>query len=312
MKAAQISTYGGPEVVQTTQDAPEPQPGEGQVVVEVRAASVNPFDNIVRAGFARQMKELDFPATLGGDFAGVVSEIGDAAQGFDKGDEVYGQAGALSGNGSFAEFVPVNTTAIALKPKGVDFATAAALPLTGVSAYQAIIEGINLQEGQKILIHGGAGGIGSLAIQLAKHIGAYVATTVATDDKDFAAELGADEVIDYQTSDFADSLNGYDAVFDTVGGETYIKSFKVLKTGGVIVSMKEQPNEELAKPKDVTAIYQFTQVNTDRLNKLTELVEGDVLKVHVDKIFPLEQVGDAMAYLEAGKHRGKVVIEVKS
>jgi alcohol dehydrogenase len=311
MEAAQISEYGTAEVIKVNTEAKKPAAGEGQVLVGVRAASVNPFDNIVRQGHARAMKELDFPATLGGDFAGVVVELGDAAQGFSVGDEVYGQANALSGHGSFAEFVPVNTSSAATKPKTADFVMSAAAPLTGVSAYQAIVETLEVQNGQKILIHGGAGGIGSLAIQLAKHLGAYVATTAAADDLDFVKELGADEAIDYKTQDFFTLLQGYDAVFDTVGGETYSKSFSVLKEGGKIVSMKEQPNEELAKEKGIAATYQFTQVNTERLNKLAELIDGGVITVHIDRVFELGEVSEAMAYLESGQHRGKVVVKVK-
>lgn len=311
MEAAQISEYGTAEVIKVNTKAEKPAAGEGQVLVEVHAASVNPFDNIVRQGHARAMKELDFPATLGGDFAGVVVELGDAAQGFSVGDEVYGQANALSGHGSFAEFVPVNTSSAATKPKTADFVMSAAAPLTGVSAYQAIVETLEIQNGQKILIHGGAGGIGSLAIQLAKHLGAYVATTAAADDLDFVKKLGADEAIDYKTQDFSTLLQDYDAVFDTVGGETYSKSFSVLKAGGKIVSMKEQPNEELAKEKGIAATYQFTQVNTERLNKLAELIDGGVITVHIDRVFELGEVSEAMAYLESGQHRGKVVVKVK-
>ena len=310
MKAAQIAAYGGPEVVQLQQDVPEPQPGKGQVLVEVHAASVNPFDNIVRNGQARSMKELEFPATLGGDFAGTVSKLGDASEGFSEGDEVYGQAGALSGHGSFAEYAPATVGSVALKPKNIDFVTAAALPLTGVSALQALLEGLELQNGQKILIHGGAGGIGSLAIQLAKHLGAYVASTAATDDLDFVRELGADEVIDYQTEDFAKILQNYDAVFDPIGGETYTKSFDVLKPDGKFVSMKNAP-EGFTPPEGITVTEQFTRVTTERLTKLTELVESGAFKVRVDKVFPLEQAGEAMAYLEAGRHRGKVVVNIK-
>ena len=310
MKAAQIAEYGGPELVKEVEGITEPKPGEGQVAIEVYAASVNPFDNIVRSGQARQMKELEFPATLGGDFAGVVRELGDAAQGFQVGDEVYGQANALSGQGSFAEVVPVNTDSLALKPKNTDFIATAALPLVGVSAYQALVEGLGVQSGQKILVHGGAGGIGSVAIQLAKHLGAYVAATAAADDISFVSKMGADEVIDYETQDFSTILKDYDAVYDTVGGDTYTKSFAVLKQGGKIVSMKEQPNEELAKQKDAEAIYQFTRVTTERLQKLAELVDSGVIKVNIDRVFPLEQAGEALAYLEAGKHRGKVVIKI--
>lgn len=310
MRAAQISEYGPPEVVSVKGEAEKPHAGEGQLLIEVHAASINPFDNIVRQGYARSMKEIDFPATLGGDFAGVVVELGDAAQGFSVGDEVYGQANALSGQGSFAELVPVNTSSAAPKPRSADFVMAAAAPLTGVSAYQALVETLNVQNGQKVLIQGGAGGIGSLAIQLAKHLGAYVATTAAKDDLDFVKELGADEAIDYKTQDFSTLLSEYDAVFDTVGGETYTKSFTVLKQGGKFVSMKNAP-EGFTPPAGIEATDQFTRVTTERLSKLSELIDNGVLTIHIDKIFLLEQVSEAMAYLESGQHRGKVVLKVK-
>ena len=168
MKAAQINAYGDKDVLKTVNDAPKPSIQPNQILVEVNAAGVNPFDITVRTGGARQMAELKFPATLGGDFAGKVAEIGADVTGFEIGDSVYGQAGALSGQGSFAEFTPVKATQTAKAPSGIDAATTAALPLTSVSAYQALVDHMHLESGQKILIHGGAGGIGALAIQIAK------------------------------------------------------------------------------------------------------------------------------------------------
>lgn len=311
MKAAQIDSYGGKSVVHTTEDAPKPAVGAGQVLVEVHAAGVNPFDRKVREGLARSMAELSFPATLGGDFAGIVAEVGEGVANVQAGDEVYGQANALGGQGSYAEFTTVKTTALAHKPKNIDLIHAAAAPLAAVSAYQALVETMQLQPGQKILIHGGAGGIGTFAIQLAKHIGAYVATTAAADSADYVKQLGADEVIDYQSQDFSAILKDYDAVYDTVGGETYTKSFQVLKQGGAIVSMLEQPDEALAKQHGVAASAQYTQVTTERLNQITDLVENGALTIHVDKTFPLDQAGEALDYLHDGKHRGKVVLSVK-
>ncbi|HSW36862.1 MAG TPA: NADP-dependent oxidoreductase [Candidatus Saccharimonadales bacterium] len=311
MRAAQINQYGGPEVLKTVNDAPKPTASPGQVLVEVYAASVNPFDATVRDGRAQSMAQLNFPATLGGDLAGKVAELGEGASGFQVGDEVYGQANALSGQGSFAEFTPVKAISLAPKPKSLDFTAAAALPLTGVSAYQALVNHLNLQSGQKILIHGGAGGIGSFAIQLAKHLGAHVAATAASEDLDFVKGLGADEVIDYKTQDFSKLLKDYDAVYDTIGAETYAKSFQILKPGGKIVSMKEQPNEELMRKHQVEAISQFTKVTTERLNKVAELVDNGVLKVNIDKVFPLEETGGALEYLKTGHTRGKIVIKIK-
>jgi NADPH:quinone reductase-like Zn-dependent oxidoreductase len=309
MKAAQINGYGGPEVLQTTTDAPKPKPGIAQVLVEVYAAAVNPFDLKVREGVMGD--SLHFPATLGGDVAGIVAELGEGVSGFTVGQPVFGQANAARGQGSYAEFTPVKADSLAAKPESIDFVTAAAAPLTAVSAYQALVEHAGLMSGQKVLIHGAAGGIGSFAVQLAKHLGAYIAATAGTEDIGYVKSLGADEVIDYKTQDFASLLKDYDVVFDTVGGETFAKSHQVLKPGGIIVSMATQPDEALAKQYNVQTMHQATQVNPERLVKIIELVEQGALKVHVDKVFPLEQAGDAQAYLQAGKHHGKVVLKVK-
>lgn len=312
MKAAQINTYGGQEVVVINNDAPKPAVGSDQVLVEVHSAAINPFDIMVRGGFARQMKELTFPATLGGDLAGVVAEVGSDIKDFTVGQEVFGRAGALSGKGSFAEYAPVISGDIAPKPSKISFDIAAALPLAGASALMALGEHINLQAGQKILIHGGAGGIGAFAVQIAKNIGAYVATTVSGQDIEFAKSLGADEVIDYQSQDFTSLIRDYNAVFDTTASsETAAKSYQVLKKGGVFVSMIAKPDEALQQQYGVTAISQFTRVTSDHLKKLGELVETGVIKVNIDKIFPLDQTAEAMEYLKTAHTRGKVVIKVK-
>ena len=249
MKSAQIKRYGGSEVVEINQSTPAPNdPSAGKVLVRIKAAGVNPADWKVREGYFQQMMPLQFPSTLGMDFSGIVEKVGEGVSDFKYNDEVYGQASLIrGGSGAFAEMALANADTIAHKPKTLSHEEAAGLPLAGVSAWQALVETIGLSKGQKILIHGGAGGIGSIAIQLAKHLGAYVATTVSTNDKEFVKEeLGADEVIDYKTQNFEDVLShDYDAVFDTVGGETYTRSFKVLKRGGMIVSMLEQPNQEL-------------------------------------------------------------------
>ena len=185
------------------------------------------------------------------------------------------------------------------------------MPLTGASAWQALVDHMALSGGEKILIHGGAGGIGSIAIQLASHIGAYVATTVSARDIQYARELGADEAIDYRNQSFEDLLHNYDAVFDTAGGETYNKSFKVLRKGGIIVSMLEQPRPELMERYGVNAIAQFTQVTSERLFRLAELVDKRVIKVHIDKTFSLEHGREALAYQQSGHPRGKVVLKIK-
>ena len=250
---------------------------------------------------------------MGGDFSGVVTEVGEGVSGFKKSDEVYGYASILGGgSGSFAEFVSADAKVMALKPKNITHVEAGALPLTGVSAWQALVDHIGLSRGKKILIHGGAGGIGTIAIQLARHLGAYVATTASAKDLQHVKELGADEAIDYRNQSFENMLHDYDAVYDTVGGETYVKSFRVLKRSGIIVSMVEQPNSELMEQYGVNAIGQFTQVSSERLSKLAELADKRVIKVHVDRTFPLEQAGEALAYLQNGHPRGKVVLKMKT
>lgn len=312
MKAVQINSYGGVDVLEVNQDVAKPVAGDGQVLVEVHAASINPFDWNVREGYVKEYIKLDFPAIMGGDFAGVVVEAGEGATGFDIGDKVYGQAALYSGGtGAFAEFATASIGKIALKPKNIDFNQAASLPLVGVSALQAIETHIQLKKDQKILIHGGAGGIGSIAIQLARALGAYVATTVSTRDVEYAKSLGADEVIDFKTQVFEEMLSDFDAVFDTVGGETTDKSFKLLKKGGTLVSMTGVPSSELAQKYEVTAIGQNTEGNRERLTRLSELVESGKIKPQVDKVFSLDEAKEAFTHLETGHPRGKVVLKIR-
>ena len=214
MKAAQFNKYGGPEVIEVSNEAEKPALKEGQVLVEVRAAGLNPIESAIRNGYLASKLPLEFPINAGGDFAGIISDSNNSD--FNIGDEVYGDANHLKGgSGALAEYVASNYENTALKPKSVSFEEAAALPLVGTSAIQGIEIEMKLQDGQKILIHGGAGGIGALAIQLAKHIGAYVATTVSKDDSDFAKGLGADQVIDFTSEKFEEIIRDFDAVFVT-------------------------------------------------------------------------------------------------
>lgn len=307
MKAVQITKYGTHEVLEITQNTPSPTPNKNQILVEMFAASINPYDVKLVSGMFKEMMPLTFPFTPGGDFAGVVKELGKDVTDVSVGDEVFGQGSS----GSFAEMVVANTTNIAKKPKSVNFNKAAALPLVGACAIQALEEHITLKKGQKLLIHGGAGGIGHVAIQLAKGLGAYVATTVSMDDRDFAKSLGADEIIDYKTQKFETLLKNFDAVFDTVGGETTTKSFAVLRQGGILVSMLGKPNVERAKEKNITVIGQNTNTNTRHLTRLAELVDTGKIKVHVDKEFFLEEIQKAFKYQQDAHPRGKVVITIK-
>jgi alcohol dehydrogenase len=311
MKAAQISEYGHVEVVKIV-DVEKPQAEAGQLVVEVHASSINPFDTKIREGYMKDMIPLTLPVTLGGDIAGVVSELGEGVDHFAVGDKVYGAANVVAGNsGAFAEFAATKASQVGKMPTSIGFNEAAAITLTGLSALQAIEEHIQLKPGQKILIHGGSGGIGSISIQLAKNIGAYVATTASGDGVEFVKSLGADEVIDYKTQDFAELLSGYDAVFDTVGGETYEKSFKVLKKGGLIVSMAVfQPNAELMEEYGVTALSQSTHTTTEVLEKLTKLIDEGVITIHVDKTFKLDEIQQAFEALESGQVKGKIAVSI--
>ena len=259
------------------------------------------------------MAPIQFPAILGMDFSGVIEKVGGGVSSSDlkQGDEVYGQAGVLmGGSGAFAEMALAKANTITHKPRTLNHEQAAGLPLVGVSAWQALVETIGLTKGQKILIHGGAGGIGSIAIQLAKHLGAHVAATVSTNDKQFVKEeLGADEAIDYKTQTFEDILpHDYDAVFDTVGGETFTRSFKVLKRGGTIVSMLEQPNQGLMDQSGAKAVYQFTQVNSERLTRLAEWVDQNNIRVNVERTFPLDEARAALDYQRDVHPRGKIVL----
>jgi len=310
MKAVQINQYGDNSVIEVNEKTAKPEVSTGKVLVEVHAASVNPVDWKIREGYLKEMMPLEFPATLGVDFSGVVAEVGESVSEFKPGDEVYGMASAMAG-GSFAEFVIVPSTSLALKPKSVSYSDAAAIPLTGLSALQVLKDQMNISSGQKVLIHGGAGGIGTLAIQIAKQLGAEVATTASKEDIGYVKELGADMVIDYENEKFEDMVKDYDAVLDTVGGETYQRSFQVLKKGGVIVSMLEQPNEKLMKQYEVEAKSQFTQPNSAQLAELATLVDEGKMKIKVDRAFPLTEGKEAFDYLQNNHHRGKVVITVK-
>lgn len=307
MKAAQLIKFegsGGIEIV----GVDKPKISQGKILAQIHAAGVNPIDWKIAHG----MMPLTLPLTMGGDFAGVIIEVGSDVLNFKPGDKVYGQAPAFAGGtGTFAQFALAKKDTVAFKPSSLNFMEAGALPLVGVSALQGLTEHLNLQNGQKILIHGGAGGIGSIAIQIAKYIGAYVATTVSPNDMEYVKKLGADKVINYKSQRFEDLLSNQDSVFDTVGKDTYKRSFKVLKQGGSMVSMLEEPDEQLMKQYGVTVTSQQTRVTTERLNRLTELVEQKVVTVYIEKAFTLDQTAQALSYLENTPPQGKVVVVVK-
>ncbi len=311
MKAVQIKEFGGVEVLKIA-DVDRPKPGKGQTLIEVHASSINPVDAGLLSGRLQKMFPMNLPAVLGWDIAGTIVEVGEDGNTDEAGVKVYGQASPVAGgSGAFAEYAVAPSHLIARMPKNLDFNEAAAISLVGLSAVQGINEHLKLKPGQKILIHGGAGGIGSIAIQLAKHIGAYVATTATDVGIDFVKKLGADEVIDYAGEDFAEQLSDFDAVFDNVGGDVYAKSFSVLKKGGTIVSMTHRPDEDLIKKYEVNALYEHTETSSDYLNELTKLIEDGVITVNLDKTYPLDQIAEAFRIKQEGHVRGKIAVEVR-
>ncbi len=307
MKAAQLINEDGKQELEI-KDVERPVVAEGKLLVEVHEAGVNPLDWKIAEGWY----QAPTPVTMGGDFAGVIAEVGPGVSGLKPGDEVYGQAGFYNGGtGSFAQYDLAEAASVAPKPKTLSEAEASALPMAGMMALQALTEQLRLGQGQMLLIQGGAGGIGTIAIQLAKHLGAQVAVTCAADEIDYVKSLGADEAIDFRARKFEEVVHDYDAVYDLVGGDVYRRSYQVLKPGGAIISSLERPDSELMEKYGVTAIYQSFDVTTARLNKLAELVDAGVIKIHVEKTFPLQEARDALSYQENVHPKGKIVIDVK-
>jgi NADPH:quinone reductase-like Zn-dependent oxidoreductase len=311
MKAAQVTQYGDASVMKIN-EVDKPSAGPGHVLVEVHASSLNPFDTSVRAGYMKDAIPLQLPFTLGGDIAGIVTEVGEGVTNVSVGDKVYGQANIVAGNsGAFAEYAVTKAEQVAQAPANIGFNEAGSLPLVGVSALQGITEEVGLQAGQKVFIHGGAGGIGSIAIQIAKHIGAHVTTTATGEAMEKVKQFGADEVVDYKAQDFGEVLRDCDAVFDTVGGDDFTKTLSVLKRGGIAVSMVAEADQARVAELGVSVKRQGTQVTTARLNALRELVELGAVKPAVGKVFALDDIQAAMEARESGIS-GKVVLTVKS
>jgi alcohol dehydrogenase len=307
MKAAQITQYGDANVVNVIHDVPRPSAGEGKVLVEVHAAGLNPVDSKVRSGFMHQVVAIHFPATLGTDISGIVVE---GANVFPAGERVFGTASVLAGaSGAFAEYASVPAGALAKVPADLDFIRAASLPLAGVSAVQGIVEVLNVDKGDTVLVLGGSGGIGTIAVQIAKRMGARVVATCRGPVIDYVKSLGADQVMDIK--DFPGSLRDCDAVFDTAGGAAYKSAFTVLKKGGTIVTMAGMPDSELAAKYGVTAVGQMTDVTTGRLNTLAAFIADGTVKPCIDRVFPLDNIRDAFLAREAGHLKGKIVLKIR-
>ena len=333
MKAFIIDRYGSNEVVRAS-EMPEPELRDDDVLIQIHAASVNPLDLKIRDGKLKLILPYRFPIILGNDLAGVVVRVGSGVRRFKPGDEVYARTDT-DRIGAFAEFISIKEDAVANKPKELTMEEAASIPLVALTAWQVLIEKANLQRGQKVLIHAGSGGVGTFAIQLAKHVGAVVATTTSTENLDWVKRLGADIVIDYRKDDFAIKLHDYDVVFDTLGGEVLEKSIRVLKPGGRIISIGGSPDPDFVKELGLSWIlrlvmyfisyrirekanrhhvsysFLFMRPNGDQLRKIGSLVDSGIIHPVVDRVFPFESTKEALAYVEKGRAKGKVVVKVR-
>lgn len=299
MKAIQIKEYGDESVLNYT-DVERPVPKADEMLVKIEAASVNPVDWKIREGSFG----MKLPLIPGADFAGSVEETGATIQKFKKGDAVYGKIIV----GCYAEYVVVKENEAGRKPTNIDFKQAAAIPMGALTSWQAIFDAANLQSGQKILIHAASGGVGSMAVQLAKAKGAYVIGTASGRNKDFVKNLGADEFIDYTATKFEDVVKDVDVVFNTIAGETLERSFQVLKKGGFLVSIAGNPSEEMAEKYGVKAKYISSVANPEQLDAITKLVEESKLKAHIEHIFPLSEAKKAQKLSKEGRTRGKIIL----
>lgn len=332
MKALTFKRYGkSPEIGFANVSRPTLKADE--LLVQVHAASVNPIDNMIPTGMFKPVLHFKLPATLGSDLAGVVVEVGSSVTRFKPGDAVFASIFDL-GTGSIAEFAVVPEIAAALKPANLDFVQAASMPMVGLTSWQALKERANLRAGQKVLIPAGSGGIGTFAIQLAKHLGAKVGTTTSTGNVELVRSLGADEVVDYKKQEFEKVLHGYDVVLGTIRGDAIEKSICVLKPGSKIVSLigpldaafaharrlnfvlkfvfglMSRKIIRLARKREVTYSFLFVHPDGAQLSEIGKLLESGGIKPVIDRVFPFEEAKDALAYLAQGHSRGKVVIKI--
>jgi len=330
MKALAIRCYKAPMEMM---ELARPGPGPGELLVRVRAAGVNPLDYKIRDGAVKVLLRFSFPLILGMDLAGDVEAIGPSVTKFKPGDAVYAHLDH-DRIGAFADHALVRESAAARKPARLDYTQAASVPLVGLTAWQTLIELARLQAGQKVLIHAGSGGVGSFAIQLAKHLGAQVATTAGAKNHALVKSLGADVAIDYRTSRFEAVVKDQDVVLDTQGGDTLLRSFEVVKPGGMVLTIGGRPDakfarawglslplvwilgilnrkvDRLAREKGVRFEYVFMRASGEQLERIGALVDQGVIQPVLDKIFPLEAAAEAMSYVESGRAVGKVVLRL--
>jgi NADPH:quinone reductase-like Zn-dependent oxidoreductase len=329
MRAFVVEQYGKDGL--RAADVPEPEVGDGDVLVKVSAAGVNPLDKMLRNGEFKWLLKYRTPFVLGHDVAGVVTSVGPAVRDFEVGDEVYARPRDLR-IGTFAEYIAIDQDDVALKPRSLTLHEAAAVPLVSLAARQALVDRAHVKPGEKVLVHAGSGGLGSTVIQLAKHLGATVATTASGEKAELVRSLGADVVVDYTREDFAEILSGYDVVLDSLGGENLERSLRVIKPGGHAIGVAGPPDPGFAKqleaPKfmgvvmgllsrkirkqarklGVSYSFLFMQANGGQLRELASLYNAGHLRPLIDKTFPFDQALEALAYVERGRANGKVVI----
>jgi NADPH:quinone reductase-like Zn-dependent oxidoreductase len=306
-QAVRIHSYGGKEVL-SYESAPIPTINSDDVLVKIHATSINPVDWKIREGYLQSFVPHKLPLILGWDFAGEIVALGEHVTQWKIGDAVYSRPD-ISRDGTYAEYIAVRVKEIAVKPKTLSWQEAAAVPLVALTAWQALYEMAKLQAGEKVIIHAGAGGVGTFAIQLAKLRGAFVYTTGSARNLDLLRSLGADVVIDYTQEDFS-KLRDIDVVFDTIGGDTQKKSWQVLKRGGRLVSVIDAPDAALAAEHGVTPLFCFVQPNAAQLTDLAQLIDAGKIKIIIDSVFALKDIAQAQAKSETGRARGKIVIQV--
>ncbi|QNO27149.1 NADP-dependent oxidoreductase [Sphingopyxis sp. OPL5] len=333
MKALVLTRYGGPEATEL-RDVPAPTPGPDDILVRVHATGLNPVDFKIRDGMLKVVQGYKMPVVMGNEFAGVVEACGKKVTGFVPGDRIFARA-PKERMGAFAELAVVPADHAALLPASLDFTTAAGVPLAGLTALQALRDELQLKPGSRVFIPGGAGGVGTFAIQLAKWLGAEVTTTASPRGRDLVERLGADHVIDYTTQDFANEVHDMDGAFDLIGGDTLAKCFAVVKPGAAVVSVAGMP-EPLTATKDLGrgallaalfwfasfgirakarkhgAIYRYLLMHPSgaELAELAALIEQKRLEPVIDRVFPFAAIADAIAYLESGRAKGKIVVRM--
>ena len=332
MRAMVIDRYG--KVPMHLAEMPTPEIGEYEVLAEIHAASINPIDFKIRDGKVKLLVKYKMPLILGNDFSGVVAKVGAKVTRFKAGDEIYARP-RKSKIGTFAEYIAIHEDDIALKPKNLSFEEAASIPLVGLTSYQALTDILQLKKGQRILIQAGAGGVGTFAIQLAKLMGATVATTASEAGANLVKSLGADEIINYKTEKFEEILKNYDAVFDTLGGEILEKSFGIIKDGGKLVSVSGLPNARfgkeygsgffktllfsaashkltgLEKEHNVQYTFLFMKPSGEQLRIIANFIETGKIKPIIDKVFSFKDAQKAMEYAESGRAKGKIILKIR-